>query len=66
MSKKLSDESDIQSTNLQPINFGLPVLKELGAKWIVKMSEYFAANPHMIVNGFVKAGNVEHWTGKRL
>ena len=54
--EKLSDESDIQSTNLQPINLGLPLLKELGAKWMVEMLEYFAANPQIIVNGFVKAG----------
>ena len=56
VSEQLSDESDIQSTNVQPINLGLPVLKELGAKWMVEMSEYFAANPQIIVNGFVKAG----------
>ena len=24
--------------------------------WMVEMSEYFAANPQIIVNGFVKAG----------
>ena len=56
VSEQLSDESDIQSTNLQPINLGLPLLKELGAKWMVEMSEYFAANPQIIVSGFVKAG----------
>ena len=43
LSEQLSDESDIESTNLQPISLGLPVLKELGAKWMVEMSEYFAA-----------------------
>ena len=43
-------------TDLQPINLGLPVLKELGAKWTVEMSEYLAANPQIIVSGFVKAG----------
>ena len=56
MSKRLFDESNIRSTYLQPIILGLPVLKELGAKWMVEMSEYFAENPHIIVNGFVKAG----------
>ena len=49
------DDSDVQLTDLQPISLGLPVLKELGAKWMVEMSEYFAANPQIIVNGFVKA-----------
>ena len=58
LSKQLSDESDVQSTELQPISLhvGLPVVKELGAKWMVEMSEYFAANPQIIANGFVKAG----------
>ena len=48
---------DIESTDLQPISLGLPVLKELGAKWMVEMAEYFADNPQIIiVNGFVRAG----------
>ena len=32
------------------------MLKELGARWLVEMSQYFAENPQIIVNGFVKAG----------
>ena len=27
--------------NLEPINLGLPILRELGAKWLVEMAEYF-------------------------
>ena len=53
---KQLDGKDIESTDLQPISLGLPVLKELGAKWMVGMAEYFAENPQIIVNGFVKAG----------
>jgi hypothetical protein len=30
---------------LQPINLGLPLLKELGEKWLVEMAEYLASNP---------------------
>ena len=56
LSEQLSDVSDVQSTDLQLISLGLLVLKELGAKWMVEMFEYFAANPQIIVNGFVKAG----------
>ena len=41
---------------MQAINLGLPVLKKLGVKWMVEMSEYFTANPQIIVNGLVKAG----------
>ena len=47
---------DIESAELQPINLGVPVLKELGAKWMVEMAEYFGENPQIVVNGFVKAG----------
>ena len=47
---------DIESAELQPINLGMPVLKELGAKWTVEMAEYFGENPQIVVNGFVKAG----------
>ena len=50
------EESDIESTALQPINLGLPMMKELGAKWMVEMAQYFADNPQIIVNGFIKAG----------
>ena len=53
---KQLDGKDIESTDLQPISLGLPVLKELGAKWMVEMAEYFAENPQIVVNGFVKAG----------
>ena len=48
--------SEIESVDLQPINLGLPILKELGARWMVEMAEYFADNPQIIVNGFVMAG----------
>ena len=47
---------DVESTDLQPISLGLPVLKELGAKWMVEMAEYFAENPQITVNGFVRTG----------
>ena len=46
---------DIKSIDLQPINLSLPVLKKLGAKWMVQMAEYFAMNPQIIVNWFVQA-----------
>ena len=50
------DGRDTESTELEPVSLSLPVLKELGAKWLVQMSEYFAVNPQIVVNGFVKAG----------
>ena len=53
---KQLEEKDTDSTNLQPISVGLPVLKEMGAKWMMEMAEYFAENPLTIINGFIKAG----------
>ena len=41
---------------MQPINLGLPILRELGAKWLVEMAEYFEENPQTIVNRFIRAG----------
>ena len=43
-------------TELQPIRLDLGVLKELMAKWLVEMAEYFADNPLIIVNGFIRSG----------
>ena len=34
----------------------MPILKEIGAKWLVGMAEHLGRNPHIIVNGFVRAG----------
>ena len=50
------DGRNAESTDLEPISLSLLILKELGAKWLVQMAEYFADNPQIIVNGFVKAG----------
>ena len=53
---KQLDGRDLETTTLEPISLGLPVLKELGAKWMVGMAEHFAQNPGIIVNGFLRAG----------
>ena len=45
-----------ESIDLEPVSLSLLVLKEQGAKWLVQMTKYFADNPQIIVNGFVKAG----------
>lgn len=50
------DGKEVESTNLEPVSLSLPVLKELGAKWLVQMAEYFTDNPQIIVDEFVKAG----------
>ena len=52
ISTQLTDEDNVETVELQPINLSLPVLKEKGAKWLVEMFDYIAANPQFIVNGF--------------
>ena len=46
----------LDQIELDVIDLGLPVLKELGAKWLVMMAQYIEDNPQFIVNGFIKAG----------
>ena len=50
------DTSDLESIELEPINLGLPALKEIGAKWLVEMEAYICDNPQIIVNGFIHSG----------
>ena len=52
------DQSDVPLDDvvLDPIDFSLPIMKNVGAKWLVKMAEYIADNPQFIVNGFVRVG----------
>ncbi len=50
------DTNNLEALELQPINLGLPALKEVGAKWLVDMATYISDNPQMIVNGFIRFG----------
>ena len=47
---------DIKEVELHPIDLGLPILKELGAKWLVEMFQYISDNPQFIVNCFIRDG----------
>ncbi len=47
---------DLEEVELQPIELGMPVLKEIGVQWLVGMAEYVSNNPQFIVNGFVRSG----------
>ena len=49
---KQLDCENAEAEDLQPIDLGHPVLKELGAKWLVKMFDYISENTQFIVNGF--------------
>ena len=54
--QQLNPSLNIEDQQLQPIDLSLPLLRELGAKWIVEMAGYFANNPDIIVKGFIRSG----------
>ena len=56
VTKQLEGVSEIESAELQPLDFSMAVVKELTAKWLVEMVEYLADNPQFIVRGFKRAG----------
>ena len=41
---------------LEPVDLSLPIMKELGAKWLTDMTGYLASNSQFIVNGFIRSG----------
>ena len=41
---------------LEPVDLSLPLMKELGAKWLTEMPNYLSANPQFVVNGFIRFG----------
>ena len=44
------------NTLLEKNIISLPVIKELGTKWMVETAEYISENPQFITNGFIQAG----------
>ena len=50
------DIAELETTDIQPRNLSMPVLKEVGAKWLVEMAEYLSDNPQFVVNGFIRSG----------
>ena len=49
VTKQLEGVAEIESAELQPLDFSLAVVKELTAKWLVEMVEYLADNPQFMV-----------------
>lgn len=45
-------DNDLEAAEIQPIEMGMPLMKEISAKWLVDMAEYLSDNPQIIVNGF--------------
>lgn len=60
--QQLDDDAEIE--NLQPVDLRLAILKELGAKWLVEMSEYISNNPQFITSGFIRSGITAALDGK--
>ena len=49
-------DDDLQEAEIQPIEMGMPLMKEISAKWLVDMAQYLSDNPQIIVNGFIRSG----------
>ena len=47
---------NVEEVELEAIDLPLPLLRELGAGWLVEMFQFIADNPQFIVNGFAHAG----------
>ena len=45
-----------QGSSIKPVDTRMSAVKPLGAKWMIKMYDYFKSNPKIIINGFRKAG----------
>ena len=55
-SYETADFDDLEGAELKSINMSMPVLKEIGGKWLVGMAEFLTKNPRFIVNGFLRSG----------
>ena len=49
-------DNSLEAAEIQPIEMGMPLMKENSAKWLVDMAEYLCNNPLFIVNGFIRSG----------
>ena len=57
------DMEDLEGAEIQPINLGMLIMKEVGEKWPVEMAEYISDNPHIIVKWFVRSGIISALDG---
>ena len=59
-----SDDQEEEEVFPKPVNLSLPLLKELGAKWLVGMAEYLHEKPLFIVNEFIHSGITAAFDGE--
>ena len=50
----------MESTKLEPVNLGVLVLKELGAKWLAQIAQCFKDNPRIIA---LMVKRINMWNG---
>ena len=50
------DLNDLEAAELQPIQLGMQVMKDVGAKWLVELADNISNNPQFLVNGFIHSG----------
>ena len=54
--KQLEERDDLEAAEIQPIEMGMPLMKEISAKWLVDVAQYLSDNQQIIMNGFVHSG----------
>ena len=52
----MSQLNEDDNAPVKPVDFTLPIMRELSAKWIVEMASYISDHPSIIVNGFIRSG----------
>ena len=50
------DFGELEEAELLPIDLSMPVMKEVGAKWLVEMADYLSDKPQFVVNRFIQSG----------
>lgn len=48
--------NNLEAAELKPIQLGMQVMKEVGAKWLVELADYISNSPEFLVNGFIHSG----------
>ena len=56
---KIQDQIKQGLTTCQPIDLNLSIMKPIGARWIIELSDYFKSKPNLIISGFKNTGIVD-------
>ena len=47
---------ELESSEIEPNDLSMQVIKHISAEWLVNMAEYISRNPQFVVHGFLKSG----------